>query len=225
MKRSASRRSEVTEASELEAIQFPIIGVPFNGAPVFVKARELNTVQIKACGDFSLIKTAESRSEGSDMPLKEMIAYAKLQHNIVRESLCEPSYDEILEAVAFRSERREHELERLRELVKSTPMGPEQEKLMTEIDKMRVQIDMVLPQDFCGSMMAFALRSEKSDIRNVSEEMLLEAAILAKRSNKAPHEYLDGQFTPFNRVDIDGRAWYLFERKLEEMKKGRRSGR
>lgn len=224
-KRSASRPSDIaTDANDFKAIQFPIIGVPFNGAPVFVRARELNTVQIKACGDFSMIQTDADKRAESQMSLREMVAYAKLQHNIVRESIVEPSYDEIMEVVAFDADWRRRELGRLRELVKSTPRGKEQDALLEDIDKLRVQLDLVLPQDFCGSIMAFALRSEKSDIRRVSEDMLVDAAILAKRSGKAPHEYLEGQFTPFNRLDIDARAWYLFDRKVEEQKRGRRGG-
>jgi hypothetical protein len=43
--------------------------------------------------------------------------------------------------------------------------------------------------------------------------MLLNAAVLAEKWHKAPHEYITGMFTDFNKMDIDKRAFMLLYEK------------
>jgi hypothetical protein len=57
-----------------------------------------------------------------------------------------------------------------------------------------------------------------TDIKKVTEEMLLNAAILADRGHKAPHEYIAGVFSAFNIRDIDTQAWIALEKMREERK-------
>lgn len=220
---STSSPSEPSERSDFELAAFPIISALFNGAEVFVRVRELSVIQIKTCGDFSLIKLFDEgtikRSGG--LSVREMTEFAGYQNAIVRESLLEPTYAELMEWCGVDPTRHAEELEELRETVKSTEAGSERDLLIERIDAHKIWLDMILPQDFSSTVMAYALGINKSDIKKVTREALLHAAVLAKRGHDNPHDHLSGQFTPFNEVDIDTRAWQVFEQEREKLKSGR----
>jgi len=58
--------------------------------------------------------------------------------------------------------------------------------------------------------MSFALQQDNSDIKDVSEDMLFSAAIKATKGHDNPADHLPGNFTDFNREDINDRAWSIY---------------
>jgi hypothetical protein len=197
-----------------------LISVPFNGSGVFARARELNAVQIRSCGDFSLIDLSGGDGIKSNLSFAEMRQYSEYQHSIVRESLVEPTYDELMKWVSLDVAGHEETLANLREKIKDVPAGKERDAIVDEIESCKVLLKLVLPQDFMAAIMSFALKIDSSDIKKVTRDMLYRAAILASRGHDNPHDHVDGFFTPFNLEDIDIVAWGIYEEEKDRKKAG-----
>lgn len=203
---------------------YPLVQVPFKGEPVFVKLKILTNSQIRACGDFSLIETFQDKiaKKKKNISMREIVNYAERQYKIVKESLISPTYDELIKMFTEHdiSEKRK-ELEELEnQLLKMNP-GPKKSVLEEEIATLKVWLDLILPEDFIGAIVSYALEVDKTDIKNITEEALLEAGFLAEKYKKRPSEFLcnDGIFSEFNRLDIDRRAISLVEEFKKEHKK------
>ena len=220
---STSSPSEPSPRADFELASFPIISAPFNGADVFVRLRELNSIQIRSCGDFSLIELFDGTTIKAvgKMTVRQMMEFAKYQNAIVRESLLEPTYAELMEWCEVDPTGHAEGLEALLETLKDTEAGKDRDDLVEQINAHRIWLNMILPQDFTGAIMAYALGMDKSDIKRLTWDVLYRAAILAKRGHDNPHDHVDGQFTPFNKIDIDTRAWMIFEEERERAKSGR----
>lgn len=213
------KRQPLTALEVIEKAQYPIITAPFFGAEVQIKIRELTHTQARACGDFSFIETFQDKINKKKMEdnfsIQKISEYVETMHNITRESLVNPTYEQIIEVVEYGPQIEIHkkELKEIEELLHKTPMGPKRKELQEEIYIHKAFIDYIFPYDFMNTIMCYALGIEKSDIKKVSEDMLLEAAILAERGHNNPADHLTGKFTDFMKEDINKRAWIILKEK------------
>ena len=203
--------------------QFPLVTVPFYGTNVTVRIRELTQAQVYACGgsDISLIETFQDKLRLHKKPtMGEIVKYADVQHAITRKSLVEPSYDQIIAVckTGFDTDASIRETKALEELLATLPAGPKRSALLDEIESMRVWIDLLLPQDFIAAVVTYALGMSKSDIKEVTEETLYRIAIAAKLGNDNPADHLSGNFSDFNREDINRRSWIVYHEKQKDTK-------
>lgn len=211
-----------TPLDDLADAKYPILTIPFYGAMVPVKLRELTQVQVRACGDFSLIKTFEDkvRTMSRAPTMQEINAYAARYHRIAEVSLVAPTYDEIL--ALFESDKvvseAQAKLDELQTALQDTPKGPKRASLEEEIESLRVWCELLLPMDFLSSIMSYALGLDKSDIQEVTSEALLEAAMLADRGRDNPADHMDGRFTAFMQDDINRRGWMALQQWRETHK-------
>jgi len=208
-----------TALDDIADAAFPIVTVPFHGTTVPVKLRELTQVQIRACGDFSLIKTFEDkvRAMSGKPTMSEINAYSERYHRIAEAALVAPSYDQIM-GLFDRDQKvaaARKECDRLDALLAQAPKGPKRAALEEEIQSLRIWSDLILPEDFLSAVMSYALGLDKSDIDEVTDDVLLDAAILADRGKDNPSDHLDGRFTPFMRDDINRRAWIAYNKWAE----------
>lgn len=198
---------------------------PFFGAVVPVKLRELTQAQILSCGDFSLIETFQDKvaAQSKNVTMKEIIEYSERQHAIAKEALVAPTYEEILKAFDcdVKIKETKEKLAALKSRIEETPRGPKRAELEEEIAAMKVWAEFVLPEDFLAFVVGYTLGIDKSDIKKVSEEMLLNAAILAERGKDNPADHLDGRFTPFMKDDINRRAWVIHREWQEEHRRSK----
>jgi len=201
----------------------PIIMAPFMGGYVPVIVNRLNYAQIRACGDFSLIETtSDIISNKRKLSPAEMIAYAEMQYNIVKASLRSPSYDEIMGVVYYSeiSKGIAPEIEELESAIAELPVGPKRDILKSELDTLRMDYEFLLPADFVAYIVSYALKVDDSDIKLVSEDMLMEAACMAKNGNDNPSDHLPGNFSEFNREDINKRAWIIYAQRMRDKTQG-----
>jgi len=214
------------ENASLEKIrdaQYPLLVVPFNETPVVVKLRELNQANIMTCGEFSLIETLEDKigMKSKNIKIRDVIAYAKRNHAIVKESLVSPTYEQIFEMIGIDpkvEEKREKIKEIKKKLTKEKP-GPRRSAVEEELDILEIKSLYILPDDFVSWIVCFALKIDKTDIKKVSKKMLLDAAILAKNGRDNPADHIDGDFTHFNKDDINRRGWMEYNKFIQENKK------
>lgn len=215
----------MTTLQEINDIQHPLVALKFAGNDVVVKLRELNQAQIYACGGnrFSLIETIDDKIRIKKNPkMKDIIAYAEIQNAIAQKALVSPTYDEIFEICAegFDREKFKKEIQETEELIAKTPRGTKQRALMEELDSIRVWYDILLPSDFLAGVTSYALGVDKSDIKEITKETLLNLAYMAKSGHDNPADHIDGNFTKFNIEDINRRAWAVFYEE-EQKKKGK----
>ena len=204
--------------SELyEAAWKPAIIAPFFGSPEPVIVRKLSYAQIRACGEFSLIETIQDtiRSKTRKPTTKEMVDYSEIQHEIVRRSLVNPTYDEIMSLSKYDVLRvnAEKELLELEDIINDMPPSTEKNELKEKYYMTKMNSQYILPADFISFVMRFALDQDNSDIKDVSEDMLFEAAVKAVKGHDNPSDHLPGNFTDFNREDINSRAWIIYHQR------------
>jgi hypothetical protein len=197
----------------------PLVMAPWNGNPVPVKLRRLNYTQIRSCGDFSLIETVSDVINKKKKPSEsQILSYMELQHEIVKMSLMAPTYDEIMKLSEYDPLRveAEKELDSIEQDIESLPPGPKKSKLEKDLLISKIELKSFLPSDFVGHIMNFALKIDDSDIKLITEDMLYNAAVLAKNGSGNPSDHLPGNFTDFNKVDINNRAWVIFHNRSKE---------
>jgi len=201
-----------------KSIQEPALMAPFFGVPVPVIVRRLRFSQIRSCGNFSLIETMRDRaiSKHNKITTKQMVEYSELQFKIIKKSLLNPTYEEIMSLSEYDLLRvnAEKELIELEEIINDLPEGIEKKELLEKYYTTEMNSRYLLPADFVSFIMRFALQQDNSDILEVTEDMLFESAILAKNGSDNPSDHLTGNFTEFNKYDIDNRAWIIYHQRM-----------
>ena len=210
---------------DFDSIKNPLIQVPFHGEPVLVQVRELTQAQIMACGggNMSLIETFQDKIRLKKKPsLKEIVAYAEIQTELCKRALLKPTYAEVFEVCAkgVDIEKNREELLEIERLIASMSAGPKRSALERETDGLRVWIDLLLPDDFLAAIVTYALGISKSDIKDVTEEALYRAAVLAKIGNDNPAGHLKGMFTDFMKDDINMRAALIYAERQKDNNHG-----
>lgn len=207
-------------SSLYDAIQKPAIMAPFLGVMVPVIVRELTHTQIRSCGDFSLIETISDliSKDQKKASVDQMVQYSELQYKLLKKSLVSPSYDEIMslndyDVLRIESEK---ELKELEAILNEMPPGIEKTKLMLSYQTAVMNSQFLLPVDFVSYIVSYALGIEKSDIKEITEDMLFEAAWKAKKGKDNPSDHLLGNFTDFNKEDINGRAWIIYNQRTKK---------
>lgn len=210
---------------DFDSIKNPLIQVSFHGEPVLVQVRELTQAQIMACGggNMSLIETFQDKIRLKKKPsLKEIVAYAEIQTELCKRALLKPTYAEVFEVCAkgVDIEKNREELLEIERLIASMSAGPKRSALERETDGLRVWIDLLLPDDFLAAIVTYALGISKSDIKDVTEEALYRAAVLAKIGNDNPADHLKGMFTDFMKDDINMRAALIYAERQKDNNHG-----
>ncbi len=196
------------------AVQKPAIMVPFLGTMVPVVVRKLSQIQIRACGDFSLIETVNDMIQREDKKtsIAEMLKYSEMQYEILRRSLVSPTYEEIMKLNEYDILRleTEKELGELEEILNNMAPCVQRDKLMISYNTALMNTRFLLPSDFVSYIVSFALGVDESDIKLITEEMLYEAAVKATKGHDNPADHIHGNFTDFNYEDINKRAWIIY---------------
>lgn len=189
---------------------FHWIFVPFNGTKIWCQLRCLNATQLNACGAVTLVEVMKNKDEKLDMD--KVIDIRNIQEKIVRETLNNPTFEQI-ETMIFAEDnvmaKHKKELDEIEKIDKSS-LTPEQKKETAEhIERLRLYTGFVLPEDTFAFLTSWGLGLDVSDIKKLTEDQLLEAAILATRGNDNPHDHITGSFTDRDISDIDKCAWAI----------------
>lgn len=197
-------------AEALRGALFSWVLVPFNGVKVWCKLRSLNQVQLDACGVISLIGKHEKKEYNTE----SAIEIRNIQEAIAKAVLVVPTFDEILKLVTGEDFAFEGMRKRLDELKAIDTKGlslAEKKEYDDDVYKAEMMIAFFLPEDTFGFLTEWALCLDKSQVKVLSEDMLLEAAILAKHGSDSPSDHLrSGVFTDRDRNDIDRTAWSIY---------------
>ncbi len=196
--------------------EFPIV-LPWNGKEATFIIRMLNSTQIKSCGEFSTIVNLEYSDE---LTFDEIFEVKQMQERLARLTLVSPTYDEII-GVLYDStliESIKEKLKLAKEEIQVVESVEHRDLLVKELEAYELYLGFLLPDDFMAALTATVLQRDNSDIRKVTRDMLLEAAILAERGKDNPADHIQGDFTDFHREDINKYAWNILEEYRDDQK-------
>lgn len=228
VKRTSIPKPETTQEERLKDSLYPVVALTFNGTKEFFKIRDIsnNTAAILSCGDMTLIETFESKishNHKKSITIQEMNEYAERQHKIAEICMIEPSYQKVLDIAQTGIDLKavDAELKEIKHLVKDMPKGLERTAFYDRYNKIELMYKLVLPADFLTELLGLTLKITQTDIKSVTEKMLINSAIMAQNNHNSPHDNLSGVFTEFNKYDIDRTAWNLFaeHKEKERLKK------
>lgn len=203
-----------TELETLEAKAYPVIMAPWHGHLTPVQVRLLSDSVTLACGDFGLIKSFEATLTVEGIPtLEQMNAYAERHHEILKLTMVNPTYDEAMKAAGAHIDSKdiERQLAEIKNIWKDMPPGRDRAELEKEFNTIELTSKFILPADFTAFIVHYVLSVDKNDIDDMTEEMMLNCAILATRGGDNPSDHFPGRITPRVRKEFDNRAWILFD--------------
>lgn len=188
--------------------------------PVFVKVRELSDLQIQAIGNFSLIDRGPS-SPTTDW--RDIANTSKLQSNIVKAALVSPTYDELCEIAGLGSfsKQAEQKYKEAEIEIESLPRGPVRSGYEKQLASMRILFESILPNTFVAEICEYVLGINRTNIKLVTDEIILNAAILQYQSKSGRIcDYIeDKTLSAFNKRDIDTRGIELFNDWVKQAKR------
>lgn len=207
------------EAKRLYDITYPILMAPWHGTLTPIRVRLLGDSTTLACGDFGLIKSfGENLSSEFGPTLEEMNAYAERHHEICKLTMVNPTFDEMFAIAGAHIDSKEIDkrLKDIEDVWKEMPPGPDRVKLKNEFDLLELSSKFILPPDFTAFIVNYALQIDKTDINDVTEDVLMNAAIMTNRCGGAPHTHFPGVLTPRMVKEFDNAALVLFDKKTKK---------
>jgi hypothetical protein len=204
---------------EIRRGMYQYVYVPFGAAHVWMELRSLNATQIQECGDIALIETTAKKGRLSRTELLEL---RNTIENLAKAAMNSPTWKEF-EALVYGHDNvireRRTELEALKEKVKADPALERQ--FRGDIESLEVFLGYLLPENTMQFLAQHALGLDITDVKKLTADRLLEAAVWAKRHGGKPHEYFEGAIlTDRDRVEVDNAAVVLYHEKYE--KKGKK---
>lgn len=197
-----------------------LITALWKGTECMVKVRELSDVQIHAIGNLSLIQLDKMNVAADDRRWAE---FSAMHHKIVKAALVSPTYDEIFGMIGKSDLARDAEavfIDINKEL-RTMKEGPEKKLMEQRAASLKSLFDLLMPDDFLITVAYYALGKNRSEIDNVTEEILWECALLQSKMGGRISDYCRGMFTDFNKRDIDNAGLYVYNKRMEQMTKGR----
>jgi hypothetical protein len=161
---------------------------------------------------------------------EQMMELRNYQEKLIIASMNRPTYDEIASLVGendFVIREKRKELEEIKKTDLSGLPVKQQTDLKKRIADTELFLGFILPEDTFGFLTGWIHGTDVSDIKKITDDQFLEAAILAENGKDNPTDHIPGVFTDHNRQDMDRYAWkvyadYLEKRKIEIKTKGRR---
>jgi hypothetical protein len=193
--------------SEIRRALYHWVYVPFNDARVWLELRCLNAIQIKACGDMSLLEIIAAKKAAEEDELNLL----NLQENLARAVMNTPTYEEFEKIVLGRDRVLDERRKKLAEVEELASKDKRLERTYgNEINNLKKFVGYLLPMNTMAFLTRWALGVDVSDIKKLSKDHLLEAAHLAKAGGDNPHDHIAGLLTDRDMEEIDRAAWHLW---------------
>lgn len=197
------------------------ISVPFKGEPIWCVLKCLSYMELKSCGNVSALYTPKESEKEKALNIDEIINIKNVQEAVCKLAFVKPSYDKIIGVITdtdFSVSEKQRELSEINKQVKLLK-GKERREAEKRSLQIEYQIGFLLPDDTMSFVTAWSLGVEVTDIKKISRDILLDAAIMAKHWNKKPSEMITGVFTDFDRDSIDRQGMVLYQQHVEDMKR------
>lgn len=197
------------------------ICVPFNATPVWCMLKCLSFLELKSCGDISCLYTQKEKNEPS---ILDLIKFKNAQEAICKLAFVRPSFDTIISEILkvdFRISEKRKVLEKIENDIKNNKAlsNSEKKELQKKADQIEFQIGFLLPDDTMSFVTAWALGVEITDIKKLSRNIILNAALMAKHYGNNTTDHITGVFTDFQKEDIDSHGLVLYNEFIKDKKR------
>ena len=199
------------------------ICVPFQKTPVWCVLKCLSYMELKTCGNISCLYLPRENEKQKELSIDEIIDIKNAQEAVCKLALVKPTYDEIIgliTGVDFRISEKQKELENINKLIKNPSLkNSEKRKLEKLALQIEYQIGFLLPDDTMSFITAWSLGVDITDIKKVSRDILLEAALMAKHYGNNTSDHISGIFTDFQKDDINRHGIFLYNQFVEDKRR------
>lgn len=182
-----------------------VLIAPWNGKPVPVTIRMLDSVTINACGDFNTVNAVIAEDSEEKITTEVILKTKNIHENILRYALVNPTFDELQEHMESKNffTNAKAKIEATKKLVNDLVSMEERAKYNEQIEILEMSIAFLLPEDFTATIVQVVLQNDVTDINKLNRDTLLRVGLLAEKYNVRPSKYLEGQFTEKQNEDID----------------------
>jgi hypothetical protein len=202
----------------LEAIRggmYHWVYVPVNNTFAWMQLRTSNATQLESCGTVTLIESLSGLKEASP---DDMIDMRNKMEAICKITMNNPTFDEFVEMTTGSDivhSKMRLELERIKAIDCTGMSATEKDVIDTQVHNIEMHLAFLLPENTFDFIVKWALGADVSDIKKVSHDKLLEAAILATNGHDSPHNHIAGVFTDRDPSDLDKAAWCVYNEHME----------
>ncbi|RLI54168.1 MAG: hypothetical protein DRP09_13785 [Candidatus Thorarchaeota archaeon] len=189
-----------------------VVVAPWNGLPVPVTIRMLDSVSLTSCGEFNTAsEVIEKEETDKEVDLENIIRAKNIHENLLKLALVHPTFNELesyLKTNDFYTQAKK-EVEEIRALIDTLDSQADKQEHSSRLELLELSLAFVLPEDFTSYIVTVLLQKEATDINKLTRDTLLQAGFLGEKYNKRPSEFIEGIFTKKNAVDIDVTALAL----------------
>lgn len=183
---------------------------------VWIQLRTSNATQLEACGAITLIERLGKMKEAT---ADEIIDMRNSMENICKITMNNPTFDEFVQMTTDSDivhSKMRLELERIKAIDCTGMSATEKNVIDDKVRELEMHLAFLLPENTFDFIVRWAIGADVSDIKKVSHDKLLEAAILATNGHNDPHDHLIGCFSDRDMSDIDKQAWSVYNDYIEE---------
>ena len=205
----------------IRGAMFHEICVPFNGVPVWCYVTCLNAIQIQSCGDISCLCFDDKKIKNEKQDIIELIKVKNAQEALVKLTMVKPSFDKVMGMITesnFLISEKKAELEKIKKEIQAAEIK-DKRKLQKKVEQIEYYLGFLLPDDTMSFLTAWALGVSITDIKKVSRDILLNAAIMANHFKNNATDHITGVFTDFQKTDINKHALCIYNQFLEDKRK------
>lgn len=201
---------------------FHEICVPFKGMPVWCVLKCLSFMELKSCGDISCLYFGKkNEKEKKEMDINQIIEVKNAQEAVCKLAFVRPSFDEIIGTITdtdFQISEKEKILDEINKQIQELK-GSEKRKAEKKALQIEYQIGFLLPDDTMSFVTSWALGVEITDIKKLSRDIVLEAALMAKHYGNNTTDHITGVFTDFQKEDINKWGIFLYNEFMADKKR------
>jgi hypothetical protein len=183
---------------------------PVNNTHAWIQLRTSNATQLEACGAVTLIENLHNSKSANH---EEMISIRNGMESICKITMNNPTFDEFVEMTTDSDivhSKMRLELERIKSIDCTGMSATEKDYIDMKVNDLELHLAFLLPENTFDFVVKWALGAGVSDIKKVSEEKLLEAAILATNGHNDPTDHLDGCFSDRDKSDLNKESWFIY---------------
>lgn len=187
-----------------------VILAPWNGKPIPVTIRMLDSVSLTSCGEFNTVSNIIEDEEKTP-EIEDILKVKNIHENMLRLSMVCPTFKEMqnhMEGRDFHTNIQK-EIKEIKELIDSLESQNDKEMHNKYLTRLELSISFLFPEDFTAYIITILLQREATDLNKLTRNTLLQCGFLGERYNTRPSEYIEGTFTDKQRVDIDVTALTL----------------
>lgn len=180
---------------------------PWNGQPIPIKIRMLDSVTLNSCGEFNTVSgiVLDQEDVSRTAEIETVIKTKNIHENMLKLALVNPTFETLQSHMEIKDFfiQAKKEIEEIEKLIETLDNEINKKIHREALHRLELSISFLVPEDFTAYIVTILLQREATDLNKLTRNTLLQAGFLGEKYNTRPSEYLEGIFTEKQKVDID----------------------